>query len=121
MALNFNPFFGYEELLRTKPEIAIFGALLLPLALLIAFLPIAYIFRKLKFNMYFIHSFLYTLLFTFFFGSFAILILFLITDKNGLKLAYCWLSIFSGMFFFCIFNTNTINKMFMDWAKIIKK
>lgn len=119
--LNFNSFFGYESLLNEKPEIVMFGAFLIPIVLLIIIAIIGGVFKKLKANMYFIHAVLYTLLFTFFFGVFTILILIAITDRNGVKLAYCWLSIFIGMFFFSLLNTNTITKMFTDWSKILKK
>lgn len=120
-ALNFNTFFGYENLLHEKPEIVMFGAFLVPIGLLLVISIVGFILRKIGANMYLIHAFLYTLLFTFFFGVFTILILIFITDRNGVKLAYCWLSIFTGMFFFCLFNTNSISKMFMDWSKILKK
>lgn len=120
-ALNFNTFFGYENLLHEKPEIVMFGAFFVPIGLLLVISIIGFILRKIGANMYLIHAFLYTLLFTFFFGVFTILILIFITDRNGVKLAYCWLSIFTGMFFFCLFNTNSISKMFMDWSKILKK
>lgn len=64
---------------------------------------------------------MYTLLFTFIVGALTIFILFFITDKNGVKLAYCWLTVFAGMFFFSLINANTITKMFTDWSKIIKE
>ncbi|MET3537096.1 hypothetical protein [Chryseobacterium limigenitum] len=118
--LSFNTFFGYERILAEKPEIVLFGAMLVPIGLLIGISIIGWIFRKLKLNMYVIHALLYTLMFTFLFGAIAMLILFFITDRNGVKLAYCWLAIFVGMFFFSIVNANTISKMFTDWSKIIK-
>jgi len=118
--LSFNTFFGYERMLTEKPEIVLFGAMLVPIGLLIGISIIGWVFRKLKLNMYIIHALLYTLMFTFLFGAIAMLILFFITDRNGVKLAYCWLTIFIGMFFFSIVNTNTISKMFTDWSKIIK-
>lgn len=103
------------------PEVAIFGALFLPLLLFIPVAVIGWIFRKLKFNMYIIHVLLYTLMFTFVIGALAVFILFFITDRNGVKLAYCWLTVLIGMFFFSMMNTNTITKMFTDWSKIIKE
>lgn len=121
MALDFNVLFGYENILNEKVEIVIFGAFFIPIALLIIVAMIGGVFRKLKINMYIIHAFLYTLLFTFLFGIFTILVLFLITDRDGVKLAYCWLAVFVGMLFFSLINTNTITKMFTDWSKIIKK
>jgi len=117
---SFNTFFGYERILTEKPEIVLFGAMLVPIGLLIGISIIGWIFRKLKLNMYVIHALLYTLMFTFLFGAITMLILFFITDRNGVKLAYCWLAIFIGMFFFSIVNANTISKMFTDWSKIIK-
>ncbi|MGG1921457.1 UNVERIFIED_CONTAM: hypothetical protein POZ17_12735 [Ralstonia mannitolilytica] len=117
---SFNTFFGYENILMEKPEIVLFGAMLLPIGLIMVVSIIGWVFRKLKFNMYIIQAILYTLLFTFFFGTVTMLILFFITDKNGVKLAWCWSSIFLGMFCFSIINTNTISKMFTDWSKIIK-
>lgn len=121
IVLDFSPMFGYENILTENPEIVIFGAFFIPIALLIIVAIIGGVFRKLKISMYIIHAILYTLLFTFLFGVFTILILFLITDRDGVKLAYCWLAVFVGMLFFSLINTNTITKMFTDWSKIIKK
>lgn len=121
MALHFNTLFGYENILNKKPEIVIFGAFLIPIALLIIVTIIGGIFRKLKINMYIIHATLYTLIFTFLFGVFTIIILFLLTDREGVKLTYCWFAVFIGMLFFSLINTNAITKMFTDWSKIIKK
>ncbi|MFN1215384.1 hypothetical protein ACKW6Q_00230 [Chryseobacterium kwangjuense] len=121
MAFSFNTFFGFEQDLTAHPEAAIFGALLVPLLLLIPIAVIGWIFRKLKLNMYVIHVLLYTLMFTLLLGSVTILILFFITDRNGIKLAYCWMAILAGMFFFSLINANTITKMFSDWSKIIQE
>jgi hypothetical protein len=60
-------------------------------------------------------------MFTFFIGRFNIFVLYFITDKNGIKLMYCWLTIFIGMFFFCLMNEQAITKMFTDWSKIIEE
>jgi len=118
---SFNTFFGLEDQIADYPEVTIFGAMFLPLLLFIPMAVIGWIFRKLKFNMYIIHVLMYTLLFTFIVGALTIFILFFITDKNGVKLAYCWLTVFAGMFFFSLINANTITKMFTDWSKIIKE
>ena len=121
MGFSFNTFFGLEDKIADYPEVTIFGAMFLPLILFVPIALIGWIFRKLKFNMYIIHVLLYTLMFTFVLGSLAMLILFFITDKNGVKLAYCWLTVLAGMFFFSLINANTITKMFTDWSKIIKE
>ncbi|SEH29167.1 hypothetical protein [Chryseobacterium culicis] len=118
---SFNTFFGLEDKIAAYPEATIFGAMLVPILLLIPIAVIGWIFRKLKFNMYIIHVLMYTLLFTFIIGTLTIFILFFITDKNGVKLAYCWLTILVGMFFFSLINANTSTKMFSDWSKIIKE
>ncbi|WFB69584.1 hypothetical protein [Chryseobacterium sp. WX] len=118
---SFNTFFGLEDKIAAYPEATIFGAMLVPILLLIPIAMIGWIFRKLKFNMYIIHVLMYTLLFTFIIGTLTIFILFFITDKNGVKLAYCWLTILTGMFVFSLINANTITKMFSDWSKIIKE
>ena len=120
MEFSFNTFFGLESKMADFPEVTIFGAMFLPLLLFIPVALIGWIFRKLKFNMYIIHVLMYTLLFTFILGAITIFILFFITDKNGVKLAYCWLTVFTGMFIFSLINANTITKMFTDWSKIIK-
>jgi hypothetical protein len=121
MEFSFNTFFGLEDKITDYPEVTIFGAMLLPVLLVIPIALIGWIFRKLKFNMYIIHVLLYTLLFTFVLGAITIFVLFFITDKNGVKLAYCWLTVFTGMFIFSLINANTITKMFKDWSKIIKE
>lgn len=120
MEFSFNTFFGLESKMADFPEVTIFGAMFLPLLLFIPVALIGWIFRKLKFNMYIIHVLMYTLLFTFILGAITIFVLFFITDKNGVKLAYCWLTVFTGMFIFSLINANTITKMFTDWSKIIK-
>jgi hypothetical protein len=120
MEFSFNTFFGLESKMADFPEVTIFGAMFLPLLLFIPVALIGWIFRKLKFNMYIIHVLMYTLLFTFILGAITIFVLFFITDKNGIKLAYCWLTVFTGMFIFSLINANTITKMFTDWSKIIK-
>jgi len=118
---SFNTFFGLEDKIADYPEVTIFGAMFLPLLLFIPVAVIGWIFRKLKFSMYIVHVLMYTLLFTFIVGAITIFILFFITDKNGVKLAYCWLTVFAGMFFFSLINANTITKMFTDWSKMIKE
>ncbi|PTT34434.1 hypothetical protein DBR28_13600 [Chryseobacterium sp. HMWF028] len=118
---SFNTFFGLEDKIADYPEVTIFGAMFLPLLLFIPIAVIGRIFRKFKFNMYIIHVLMYTLLFTFIVGALTIFILFFITDKNGVKLAYCWLTVLAGMFFFSLINANTITKMFTDWSKMIKE
>ncbi|WP_223599234.1 hypothetical protein [Chryseobacterium sp. GVT01B] len=120
MEFSFNTFFGLESKMADFPEVTLFGAMFLPLLLFIPVALIGWIFRKLKFNMYIIHVLMYTLLFTFILGAITIFVLFFITDKNGVKLAYCWLTVFTGMFIFSLINANTITKMFTDWSKIIK-
>ncbi|UKB82868.1 hypothetical protein LF887_17875 [Chryseobacterium sp. MEBOG06] len=110
-----------EDQLADYPEVAIFGAMFLPILLCIPIAVIGWVLRKLKLNMYIIHALLYTLLFTFIAGAITIFILFFITDKNGVKLAYCWLTVFMGMFFFSLINANTITKMFTDWSKIMRE
>jgi hypothetical protein len=120
MGFSFNTFFGLEDRITDYPEVVIFGAMFVPLLLFIPVALIGWMFRKLKFNMYIIHVLMYTLLFTFIFGAITIFVLFFITDKNGVKLAYCWLTVFTGMFIFSLINANTITKMFTDWSKIIK-
>ncbi|ASE62309.1 hypothetical protein EGY07_03885 [Chryseobacterium indologenes] len=118
---GFNIFTRLAGEFQDSPEMIIFGAFFLPLVLLIPVTVAGWVFRKLKFNMYIVHVLLYTLLFTFILGVVTIFVLFLVTDKNIIKLMYCWLTIFTGMFFFSLINANTITKMFSDWSKIIKE
>lgn len=63
MAWTFDILFGYENIVKEKSEIVIFGAFFIPMALLIAVAVIGGIFKKLKINLYTIHAILYTLLF----------------------------------------------------------
>lgn len=121
MEFSFNTFFGLEREVTEHPEMIIFMAMFLPLLCLIPVSLIGWVFRKLKINMYIIHVLLYTLMFTFIVGVLTIFILYFITDKNAVKLIYCWFTVLIGMFFFSLINTNTITKMFADWSKIIKE
>lgn len=119
MEFSFNTFFGFEKDLMAHPEMLIFVAFLGPILLMLPIALVGWAFRKLKFNMYIINVLLYTLMFTFLLGVLTIFVLYFITDKNGIKLLYCWLTIFAGMFFFCLMNEKTITKMFTDWSQII--
>lgn len=121
MEFSFNTFFGLEKDLTVHPEMLIFVALITPVLLMLPVALIGWIFRKLKLNMYIINVLFYTLIFTLFLGIFTIFVLYFITDKNGIKLAYCWLTVFAGMFFFSLINENTITKMFADWSKLIEE
>ncbi len=121
MEFSFNTFFGFEKDLISHPEILIFAALLTPVLLMLPMAFIGWAFRKLKLNMYIINVLFYTLIFTLFLGTLTIFILYFITDKNGIKLAYCWLTILAGMFFFSLINENTITKMFADWSRLIEE
>ncbi|REC63518.1 hypothetical protein DRF65_05325 [Chryseobacterium pennae] len=121
MEFSFNTFFGLEKDLTAHPEMLIFAALLIPILLMLPIALVGWIFRKLKFNMYIINVLLYTMMFTFLLGILTIFVLYFITDKNGIKLAYCWLTVFAGMFFFSLINENTITKMFADWSKLIEE
>ncbi|SHF82432.1 hypothetical protein SAMN05443633_10752 [Chryseobacterium arachidis] len=120
MEFSFNTFFGYEQELNQNSALLIFFAMLFPLVLMIPIAVLGWIFRKLQLNMYFIHALLYTLGFTFLVGTITIFCLYFLTDKNGVKLMYCWICILLGMFSFCIINTNTLTKMFQDWMKVSK-
>ncbi|UHO39307.1 hypothetical protein H5J24_04075 [Chryseobacterium capnotolerans] len=121
MEFSFNTFFGFEKDLMVHPEMLIFAALLIPILLMLPIALIGWIFRKLKINMYIINVLLYTMMFTFLFGVLTIFVLYFITDKNGIKLMYCWLTVLAGMFFFCLMNEKTITKMFTDWSKLIEE
>lgn len=107
--------------LNQGSEVVIFWAMIAPLIFLIFLIVAGGILKKFTKNLYLLHALLYTTLFTFFFGTFGILILFFITDENGEKLALCWLAIFMGMLVFSLLKTNSISKMFVDWFKIIQK
>lgn len=102
-------------------EIVIFWAMIAPLVFLLFLVIADKLLKKFTKKLYLLHALVYTTLLTFFFGTFGILILFFITDKNGEKLALCWLAIFMGMLVFSLLKTNSITKMFVDWSKIIQK
>ncbi|MCS4301462.1 hypothetical protein [Chryseobacterium sp. BIGb0232] len=121
MEFSFNTFFGLEKDLTAHPEMLIFAVLLIPILLMLPIALVGWIFRKLKFNMYIINVLLYTMMFTFLLGILTIFVLYFITDKNGIKLMYCWLTVFAGMFFFSLINENNITKMFADWSKLIEE
>ena len=121
MEFNFDSFFGYEYILTESPEIIIFIALICPIILIALLSIIGYCFRKMKLNMYLIQVSMFTLILTTFFGTFSMLILFFVSDQNGIKMAYCLITIFLGMFIFCILNTGSILKLIKDWSEVIEK
>ena len=116
MEFHFDCFFGLKKIDTGIVFFVPFIGIII-LSILIALL--SSVFRRLKCKMYFFHSLLYGLVFTFVLGSPIMLVLLFITDRNGVKLAYCWLTFFVGMEIFAFINNNQITKFFTDWSKML--
>jgi hypothetical protein len=121
MELNFDTFFGLEETLNANREILLFWPFLGVFLIIMLLTFIFYIFRKLNINRYIIEALMWSLLITFITGIITIIILYLITDISGVKLAYVWLSIFIGYLFFTLLYNNTLKKLYNDYSKTLKK
>lgn len=118
MAFNFNKFFGYENSINQHPEqVLIYGFGIIIFGLLgLTFL--AFILRKIKLIAIIDHliaPLIISLLLCLVVAILPTLVLYLLaSDVSGVKLVYCWITIFTGMTFFCFSNYQTIR----NWANL---
>lgn len=116
---------GYEVQVNREPELVlIYGFAGLLLAIL-AITLLSYIFRKIGLQAVVSHLFLPLILsfeLCLFITLLPTMILhFVIPSLSGVKLAYIWLTIFSGITIFTFINYNTIKKWGSDLSKLSRQ
>lgn len=121
MAFNFSEFFGYEQSINQHPEqVLMYGFAVIIFGVLgLTFL--SFILRKIKLIAIIDHliaPLIISLLLCLVIAILPTLILYLLASNvSGVKLVYCWITIFSGMTFFCFSNYRTIRNWVNLWPR----
>ena len=114
MGFNFNQFFGYESLINENPDLVLiygfafifFGSMALTL--------VSFILNKMGLTVIvsrFIGPLILSLFVCLLVAIIPTVILKLVAnDVSGVKLIYCWITIFTGVTFFCFSNHGMITK-----------
>ncbi|RWW91671.1 hypothetical protein [Flavobacterium cerinum] len=124
MEFNYN-LFGYESHINNEPELVLIYGFAGLLAAMTVITLLSYIFRKIGFEIvvnYFFKPLLLAFGLCLFITLFPTMALyFIIPDLRGVKLAYIWITIFSGITIFSFVNYTTIKKFGHDIAKNSQK
>ncbi|WP_442587272.1 hypothetical protein ACSBL2_14615 [Pedobacter sp. AW31-3R] len=114
MAFSFNDFFGYEKVINAHPDLVLIYGFTGIIFGLLALTFIAFILRKIHFHAiveHLIAPLMWVLMLSFGIAVIPTLVLyFLANNVSGVKLIYCWMTILSGMTFFCFMNDAMIKK-----------
>ncbi|CAM4015419.1 hypothetical protein SAMN06265348_101188 [Pedobacter westerhofensis] len=121
MAFSFNQFFGCEQQINAHKDLVVmygFAAIFLGLIAL-AFL--SFILGRLNLTViidHFIGPMVCSLILCLGIAILPTIILYVVaSDVSGVKLLYCWITIFAGVTFFCFSN----NAMIRKFTKISKR
>ncbi|KIA97811.1 MULTISPECIES: hypothetical protein [unclassified Flavobacterium] len=125
MGFNFNTFFGYEtEINKAHDLVLIYGFAVLIFGIL-GLSIIAIIFRKIGLTAiisYFISPLILCLGLTLLISILPTIIFCVVaSDISGVQLIYSWITIFSGMLFFVVFNLSTIKKFVKEFGKLTEQ
>ena len=114
MEFSFKEFFGYEEQINAHPDLVLMYGFAAMIFGVIALAFIAFFLRKLGLIAlidHFIAPLMCALLLCLVVAILPTLVLYLLANNvSGVKLIYCWITIFAGMGFFCFSNYASIRK-----------
>jgi hypothetical protein len=114
MEFNFNHFFGYESVINKNPDLVLIYGFAFIIFGLMALTFIALIFSKIGLQIavkHFIAPLMQSMVLCLFVAIIPTVILSVVAnDVSGVKLLYCWITIFSGITIFCFLHYPMINK-----------
>lgn len=122
MGFNFNTFFGYEEAINgMRDQILIYGFAAIIFSI-VALLILAIIFRKaglVSVISFIINPLLLCLGLTLLIAILPTIVFYTSDSEiSGVKMIYSWITIFTGMLLFVIFNLETIKYCFREFGKM---
>ena len=122
MAFSFNTFFGYEDAInKMQDQVLIYGFAVIIFGI-VALLFLAIILRKTGLNIvnsFIINPLLLSLGLTLIITILPTIIFYTSdSEVSGVKLVYSWLTIFTGMLLFVIFNLESIKNCFKEFDKM---
>lgn len=114
MGFNFNHFFGYEDIVNKNPDLVLIYGFAFMIFGLMALAFIALVFNKIGLKIVvsqFIAPLMQSMILCLVVAILPTVILCVVAnDVSGVKLIYCWITIFFGVTIFCFLNYSMINK-----------
>ena len=125
MEFSFNTFFGYEnDINNLKDLVLIYGFATIIFGIL-GLIFVSIIVRKIGLNIlnsYILYPLTLCLGVTLIVAVFPTIIFYVVaSDVSGVKILYSWITIFTGMLLFIMFNLSTIKKLVKETGKIAEK
>lgn len=121
MEFNFNHFFGYENTINKNPDLILIYGFAFIIFGIMALTFIAMIFRKIGLKIVvsqLIAPLIQSMILCLGVAILPTIILsVLANDVSGVKLIYCWITIFVGITIFCFLNYQMINK----WSESLSR
>ena len=114
MEFNFDVFFGLESQINSMGDRMILAFFAVLMYSEVALLVISGYLRKFKIMIFSsqLNILILTLGLTIIFGTLVTLLLtYLVDDCSKVKILYCWIAILMGMFYFSVFNYNSVKKL----------
>ena len=114
MEFNFSTFFGYENDINNLKDLVLIYGFAVIIFGIVGLILIGTLVRKVGLtvvNSYFILPLMLCLGLTLIVAILPTIIFYVVTsDVPGVKIIYSWITIFTGMLLFTVFNLNTIKK-----------
>jgi hypothetical protein len=125
MEFNFNTFFGYENDINNLKDLVLIYGFAAIIFSIVGLIFIGAIVRKLGFTAaisYFISPLMLSLGLTLVVSILPTIIFYVVASNvSGVKIIYSWITIFTGMLLFSIFNLNTIKKFVKEFGKMTEQ
>lgn len=125
MGFSFNTFFGYENQINNLKDLILIYAFAIIIFGIIGLIFVSIIIRKIGLNIlnsYIFYPLTLCLGVTLIVGIFPTIIFYVVaSDVSGVKILYSWITIFTGMLLFIMFNLSTIKKLIKETGKTAEK
>jgi hypothetical protein len=125
MEFNFSTFFGYENDMNNLKDLVLIYGFAAIIFSIVGLIFIGAIVRKLGFTAvisYFISPLMLSLGLTLVVSILPTIIFYVVASNvSGVKIVYSWITIFTGMLLFTMFNLNTIKKFVKEFGKMTEQ
>lgn len=125
MEFNFSTFFGYENDINNLKDLVLIYGFAVIIFGIVGLILIGTLVRKVGLtvvNSYFILPLMLCLGLTLIVAILPTIIFYVVTsDVPGVKIIYSWITIFTGMLLFTMFNLNTIKKFVKEFGKMTEQ
>lgn len=125
MEFNFSTFFGYENDINSHKDLVLIYGFAAIIFGIVGLIFVGIIVRRIGFNVinsYIISPLMLCLGLTLIVSILPTIIFYVVTSEvSGVKIIYSWITIFTGILFFIMFNINTIKKFVKEFGKMTEQ